>query len=253
MSASEKLGEYESKEGFGATIFKNIELSLDAEQLWNTVFGTLQTFNIHSISYYHMPPIGAHDVDTPYFKRIGQKEDLSRLTKIIFFDIERSFIHKVRSIDEVLSLKDFMDTSNLSEEQTHLFSEIHGESTLHGFVIPCHSANGRSGCVVVETLKSVETYKGDTLRLISAIALSAHKAYSVLKRAETRPIKQLTAREKQILTWVAHGKSNSVIADIIGISQHTVNGYLRSIYLKTNTSDRTTAVLRGLGDGLIDL
>jgi len=53
-------------------------------------------------------------------------------------------------------------------------------------------------------------------------------------------------------TWVARGKSNAVIADIVGISQHTVNGYLRRVYLKTQTSDRTTAALRAIGDSLID-
>ncbi|RZV42686.1 MAG: DNA-binding response regulator, partial [Acidimicrobiales bacterium] len=49
------------------------------------------------------------------------------------------------------------------------------------------------------------------------------------------------------------GKSNSSIADIIGISPHTVNGYLRSVYLKTGVSDRTSAALVGVRTALIQV
>ena len=52
--------------------------------------------------------------------------------------------------------------------------------------------------------------------------------------------------------WVAKGKSNSVIADIIGISPNTVDTYLRRIFEKLEVSDRVTAALRGLAIGLID-
>ena len=56
-----------------------------------------------------------------------------------------------------------------------------------------------------------------------------------------------------MLTWVARGKTNAAIAEILGISAHTVDAHLRRIYLKLGVADRMSAALRGLGFGLISL
>lgn len=64
---------------------------------------------------------------------------------------------------------------------------------------------------------------------------------------------ELTAREREALNWVARGKSNSVIADIMGVSRHTVDTMLRRIYDKLNVTDRTSAAITGLGAGLIQI
>ena len=67
-----------------------------------------------------------------------------------------------------------------------------------------------------------------------------------------RPLeKPLSARELEILDWVARGKSNSVIADILSLSGATVDTYLRRIYDNLDVSDRTSAAVRGVGMGLI--
>ncbi len=63
---------------------------------------------------------------------------------------------------------------------------------------------------------------------------------------------RLTPRETDIVKWIAHGKSNPEIADIMQISIHTVNGYLRAIYLKTQTSDRVSLGFYALQHGLLD-
>jgi LuxR family transcriptional regulator/LuxR family quorum-sensing system transcriptional regulator CciR len=54
-----------------------------------------------------------------------------------------------------------------------------------------------------------------------------------------------------VLSWVARGKSNTSIAEILGISVHTVDAHLRRIYLKLGVYDRISAAVRGIGTGLI--
>jgi len=66
-------------------------------------------------------------------------------------------------------------------------------------------------------------------------------------------IESLTAREREVLQWMAEGLANKQIALKLGISEHTVKFHLSSLYAKLNVSSRTGAVKRGLGLGLISL
>lgn len=61
----------------------------------------------------------------------------------------------------------------------------------------------------------------------------------------------LTQREKETLLCVVKGQSNSEIAKTLGLSLHTVTGYLRNIFLKTHTTDRTSAAILAVHKGLL--
>ena len=59
--------------------------------------------------------------------------------------------------------------------------------------------------------------------------------------------RDLSPREMEILNWIARGKSNAVIGDILGLSRHTADTLVRRLFDKLGVADRTTAVIRGLG------
>lgn len=61
---------------------------------------------------------------------------------------------------------------------------------------------------------------------------------------------KLTIREAEVLSWVAQGKSNTVIAEIMGISTHTIDNYLRRTYAKIGVNNRTSAAIKALFLGL---
>lgn len=52
----------------------------------------------------------------------------------------------------------------------------------------------------------------------------------------------LSPREKQVLDLVASGLDDGLIADVLNISPHTVNSYMRRIFGKFKTNDRHTAI-----------
>lgn len=85
---------------------------------------------------------------------------------------------------------------------------------------------------------------------LQCLTQAAHLRYCVLSK-ERRRQQELTARERDVLELIALGKSNSVIADILSMSPHTVDSHVRKIFAKLDVADRTTAALRGLGRGLI--
>jgi DNA-binding NarL/FixJ family response regulator len=51
----------------------------------------------------------------------------------------------------------------------------------------------------------------------------------------------LTLREAEVLLWIAHGKANKEIADILEMSPRTVNKHLEQIFNKLSVEKRTSA------------
>jgi DNA-binding response OmpR family regulator/DNA-binding CsgD family transcriptional regulator len=63
-------------------------------------------------------------------------------------------------------------------------------------------------------------------------------------RDEAARLKQalpLTAREAEVLSWIARGKSNRDMSDILGISPRTVNKHLEQIFTKLGVENRASA------------
>ena len=56
----------------------------------------------------------------------------------------------------------------------------------------------------------------------------------------------LTAREAEVLLWVAQGKSNGEIAAILGATENTVKKHLQNIFEKLGVDSRHTATVRAL-------
>jgi DNA-binding CsgD family transcriptional regulator len=61
---------------------------------------------------------------------------------------------------------------------------------------------------------------------------------------------KLTSRELEVLRWVAHGKTNAEIAQLLWLAPSTVRKHLENVYAKLGVTTRTAAVARFLG--LID-
>lgn len=92
---------------------------------------------------------------------------------------------------------------------------------------------------------------GDALVLdLQVVAQAGHIRFCELNPAALSS-GDLSPRERQILRWIARGKSNSAIADILFLSPHTVDTMVRRIFCKLGVTDRTTAAIQGVGAGLI--
>ena len=72
---------------------------------------------------------------------------------------------------------------------------------------------------------------------VARTAEGAHDTYAVAT---------LTTREREVLGWLAAGKTNAQIAAIIGASPRTVAKHLERIYEKLGVESRTAAALRAL-------
>ena len=79
----------------------------------------------------------------------------------------------------------------------------------------------------------------------------------VTGRRSERPIRtksaSLTAREVEVLTWVARGKSAWEIGEILHITKRTVDEHVRTAVRKLGAVNRTHAVALALRDRVIDV
>lgn len=61
----------------------------------------------------------------------------------------------------------------------------------------------------------------------------------------------LTARETEILSLAAAGKSDREISAELSLSTHTVNTHFRNIFKKLNANNRVHAVAKALTSGAV--
>jgi DNA-binding CsgD family transcriptional regulator len=64
------------------------------------------------------------------------------------------------------------------------------------------------------------------------------------RRRESRSLAALTPREREVLLWVARGKSNREIAAILYLAPSTIRKHLENVYDKLGVSNRAGAVGR---------
>ena len=76
---------------------------------------------------------------------------------------------------------------------------------------------------------------------------STEIAHEVERMAEISFVTKLAPRHRQVVAYVARGCTNQEIARFLGLSTHTVNGYVREALLVTGARNRAqlVSVVRG--------
>jgi DNA-binding CsgD family transcriptional regulator len=136
------------------------------------------------------------------------------------------------------------------EKALHYHERMQALELGDGYSLPVYGPSGRNATLAVGRPVDDGAFDHHSVDEMHLLAQAAHMHLCQLLPDRPLP-KPLSARELEILDWVARGKSNSVIADILDLSGATVDTYLRRIYDKLDVSDRTSAAVRGVGMGLI--
>lgn len=74
-----------------------------------------------------------------------------------------------------------------------------------------------------------------------------------LTATRSSPLDELTEREREVLTCIAHGMSNAEIAQHLIIGERTVKTHVSNILSKLHLQDRTQAALLALRERLVSL
>lgn len=78
----------------------------------------------------------------------------------------------------------------------------------------------------------------------------AHRMIDFFSKSATERAR-LTPREMEVLTVIAKGMTTGETAEMLGLSSHTVSGYVKEIYQKLDISSRAEASLKAFQLGLL--
>jgi LuxR family transcriptional regulator, quorum-sensing system regulator BjaR1 len=92
-----------------------------------------------------------------------------------------------------------------------------------------------------------------SVELLAAEKRSDIAMAAALKRVRQGEGPRLTDRERDILSWAGRGKTTSETADILGLSELTVDTHVRNALGKLDARNKTQAVAKCVWLGLIDL
>jgi DNA-binding CsgD family transcriptional regulator len=90
-------------------------------------------------------------------------------------------------------------------------------------------------------------------RAIDIIAEKQRAGVSIIRPQQNNPSVTLTDRERDMLAWAARGKTVADTADILKISDETVETHIRNAMRKLDATNKTHAVAKAIYLSLIDV
>lgn len=141
-------------------------------------------------------------------------------------------------------------TQLLEREEAYL-EELQEAKLGEGLGVPVFGPMASDGYVGLGFGGTRPALRPRDVRELQMAAQVGHLTYCGMMREARQVRTGLSPREREVLHWIARGKSNGVISDIMRISPHTVDTHVRRIFEKLDVTDRTTAAVKGLGAGLL--
>ncbi|MFN3832001.1 MAG: LuxR family transcriptional regulator [Allorhizobium sp.] len=118
-----------------------------------------------------------------------------------------------------------------------------------GAYFPVHDATGARGAVSFAGDR--DPFDTGEMMQLAYIAAHVFNRLAEIREMDSRNSDMLTERELDCLNWTAAGKTSVEIAEILTLSEHTINHYLNRATKKLDAVNRTQAVAKALRLGLI--
>ncbi len=146
----------------------------------------------------------------------------------------------------------------MTDKQKEFFDEAEKYGVASGVGLPILLVDNEPGivsfvssaCSAKEIKKIVDEYHV----ALTLLATSFHHAVSSFFEKQPHPLApHLTDRERECLTWAAHGKTDIEIGMILNISYRTVNMHMYNSFKKLNCVSREQAIVKAMLMKIISL
>lgn len=129
--------------------------------------------------------------------------------------------------------------------------QLSHDKTMTGILFPVIAEANRKAVFILAFADANRRYLKEEIYAITSVCQKAHQILTAHSLEKVRTKIRLSTRQKEILAGISQGKSNIDIAKQTGLSRHTVDAYLRRIFLKIGVTDRTSAALVAIRNDLI--
>ena len=145
------------------------------------------------------------------------------------------------------SWNDIREKRPLIKKQRFIMDEGREFGATDGFIVPIHTMSGKlsifSPCGENPDLSSQARA---ALEIIGMYSYEMLKRALIQKQQDKITHEPLTPREREVLTWVAAGKTDDEISEILSISMTTVASHVDNAKHKLNACKRTYAVVQAI-------
>lgn len=155
----------------------------------------------------------------------------------------------------VRSTMPFVWSDELFSSARNMWEDAKAHGLDYGWVQSSRNAQGIIGMLTLS--RSLEDLSDSELRAktpkmswlvqVAHFGMSRSLTSSMLPEAEVT----LSKREIEVLRWTAEGKTSGEVADILRISERTVNFHINNSLAKLNASNKTAAAIRASVLGLL--
>ena len=225
--------------------------------------------NVDDLFSVLMKAVGQHGLNRAVFALmsdhvdIGQKADFGIVCS--YPESWMSYYHEkdFKQIDPVTICASMLDSGFLwddiprymvmTKQQHNLMAEAADAALYNGVGVPLHGPRNQIAGFGFSCQDKVDAFDGN-IDMVAAYANHFYVAYKrILKKDNPAPIVSLTMKEREVLKWVAAGKTDPEIAFILNISRNTVDAHLRKIFKKLDSNSRVLAAVKAITLGLVQL
>lgn len=150
------------------------------------------------------------------------------------------------------SMQPVLWSDNVFKETPEFWEEAQSHGLRYGWGLSAHDHRGRASMLSVGRTQG-EVSIGELYEKVGQTYWLCNLLHTVVGDKPVEPeekARQLSEREVEVLRWSAEGRKAHEIADILNVSERTVNFHVKSAMNKLNAPNRTSAVIQAAINGL---
>jgi len=233
--------------------FLEVISGLESEQiLWKhfTDYIKIQGFDL--IVYRHLTPIHSPDhLERPIYFEGMPSEWLERYDREGYKDIDPIFHHARHSLTP-FRWTDVPKMFALNDRQEEYLRQVSEAVPGDGYCVIAFGPSQRNGYFSIGCSQGVDHFsRMDCIHMYWACKVF-HTEFSRVRLKMLPQDFELTSRETKILKWLAVGNSEAMICGLVSARLESIHYAIESIMKKMGVTDRPSAILRGIGCGIIE-
>ena len=230
-----------------------VTASMSSDEIWSLAKAELAWYGLDFVTVWYVPSPGESLSETVSFN--SRPQDYVQAYNDRALVAIDPVVTEMRSTHSTLSWGDVRDRRRLVRRERHILDEAIEFGADDGLTIPVLTSSGYLG--VVSPCGRRPNLTPRARSAVEMVCLYTHQALQRhVHRNKSTPTgahQPLTPREREIMRWVAVGKTNNEIGSILGIAGATVKTLLARAQFKLDAYDRTFAVVQAIRTGELDL